>query len=355
MRFLLVIMVLGAHCAAAPDSLLTAILEVVNDTERVNRLYQRGFFLKNNDPALASEYALFCLSAAEKSGSLRHLAKAHSLKGVLLYRKGLLDQARKEHELALDLRIKCHDRTGMAISQTNLGNIFTDQRQYEKAESAYLQAVDIHTQNKDNYRLSLCLVNLGTLKQTQNLLAAAEGYYRLAQARAEEGNDYETRSLCLNNLAVMKAATGDYDQAMALHQDALKLRLLMEDQLGEADSYLNLCDLATRTNELTAAAAYLDKAEQLCNHLDYFDGKKEALRVKADFYKVTGDFKKAFIALERFHEVNDSLLNGVEKNESEHPELIFASANPPLKNSGLLAIVLLISVIIPLIVLGYKR
>jgi tetratricopeptide (TPR) repeat protein len=348
-------MVISSRCAAGADSLLTALLEVVNDTERVNRLYQRGFFLKNNDPALAAEYSLHCMEAARQSGSMRHLAKAHSLRGVLLYRRGLLVQALKEHELALAMRIKCNDLAGQAISLTNAGNIYTDQRRYQMGEESYLKAIAIHTRNNDRYRLSLCLVNLGTLKQTQGQPRAAEEYYRMALGEAEEGNDYETRSLCLNNLAVLKADEGKYEDAMALHQDALKLRLLMEDELGQTDSYLNLCDLNLRTGDLGAASALLQKAVQMSEDLDYFEGKKETLKLKAAFFKLSGDFRNAFVNLERFYKVNDSLANTAAEPDEAAQDDFLQQPSRQLKNTGLLVLVLMMMAGIPVLIFRYKR
>ena len=118
------------------DSLKIAATKLPHDTDRVNLFYAEGFLHR----AIDAQYSYNCAKEAEnfaqKASLPFYTAKASNLLGILFYRKGHLSTALSYHKKALRLRTIVNDKKGIAQSQTNLGNIYSELARYTLAEAA---------------------------------------------------------------------------------------------------------------------------------------------------------------------------------------------------------------------------
>lgn len=347
--------------AQQSDTLLTRILAMHNDTEKVNQLYKQGFSLRNIDPALAFYYANLCEEQAHISESKKHLAKSYNLLGVLFYKKGDFTKSLAYHQKALGIRIECKDKPGIALSQNNLGNIYTDLQLFEKAESSYLKALEIHRETGDEKRAADCLINLGVLKQTLKQNDAAFENYVLALKLAEKMNDYEMRSLCLNNMAQVFYDKGNYEKSIAYNEDALKMRNLMDNNLEVADSYLNLASNYIKLKDNEKARENLDTAYRISTHYHYYEAEQLAFKIYSEYYSALKNYEEAYSWLKKYEQSKDSIMTEQSSREAEFdfnvPE---TSGHNYIKKQQLYNVWLFISVIIllifvPLFLIRYKR
>lgn len=357
--FLLVIY--NSLFAQVEDTLLSSILSLKNDTEKVNRLYSRGFALRNNDPRNAFYYANLCEEQAQLSESKKHMAKSYNLLGILHYKKGNYKNALAYHQKALSYRKECGDQAGQALSNINLGNIYSDLHLFDKAESSYLEALAVLKKLDDTKRTANCLINLGVLKQNLKQPDAAYEHYSLALKLGEEMNDYEIRSLCLNNMAQVYFDKGDYEKSVALNEDALKLRYLMENHLEVADSYLNLASNFLNLKQPEKAKEYLDTAYSISNRYGYYEAMQVAHKIYSDYYSELKDFEKAYFWLKTYETKRDSVLAEQGKLSPEFDfDLPEVTQHDPvgvkeLNNLWLLISVLVFTIFVPFMLLRFKR
>lgn len=348
--------------AQESDTLLTRILAMRNDTEKVNQLYKVGFSLRNSAPRQAFYIANLCEEQAQISGSKLHLAKSYNLLGVLFYKKGDFTKALAYHKKALDIRTDHGDKSGIALSHTNLGNIYTDLLLFEKAESSYLKALQIFRETGDEKRAADCLINLGVLKQTLKQNEAAFENYALALRLAEKINSYEMRSLCLNNMAQVFYDKGSYEKSIAYNEDALKIRNMMDNNLEVADSYLNLASNYILLRDLEKARQYLDTGYATAAHYEYFSAQQTAFKVYSDYYFAAKNYELAYNWLKRYDDSRDSILSeqsarqaGVDFELPAETSVQTISGAAPVHNPMLLISVLIFAILIPLIFIRYKR
>lgn len=343
------------------DTLLPRILQMENDTEKVNQLYSTGFSLRNKDPQLAYIFAKHCETAALHCSSKKHLAKSYNLLGVLYYKKGNFKTALNYHQNALQLRLKCNDVLGIANSETNLGNIYSDIKLYPQAEAAYLKALEAYNQLNDKVRGANCLINLGILKQNLNQLDAAFENYSMALKIAESIHDYDIKILCLNNLAVIYGLKGDYDKAISYNEDALKLKELTDNTIEKADSYLNLAMIYVAKKEFDKAKFYIDTAYAIGNAYDYFGVKHQACKTYSHYYSLSGNYELAYQWLYKFDKINDSIqvFQSAAQKDHDFTELeqdVFRSPSQNhINNLWVIISVLALLIIIPFFILRNKR
>jgi tetratricopeptide (TPR) repeat protein len=263
------------------DSLVIACLKIPGDTEKVNVFYKEGFKAR----VFAPQYAYNCAKQAEffatQSGSQKHLAKAYNLIGVLYYRKGDLKKALVQHQKALEIRETIKDERGIAMSETNLGNIYTDLQKNEMAERSYMKALQINHKLNNEKQSANCYINIGVLKMGEKKLEESEKYFLNAYKIAKNTMDYELEAMCLNNLAVINIEGKNYESAIGNCLDALKANEIMGNEMDKTDSYINLARAYYRLNDEKNCEFYVNKADSLCRVFDYLDAKCKLLLLKS--------------------------------------------------------------------------
>lgn len=293
--------------AQDPDTLLFTILKLENDTEKVNQLYKQGFSLRNNNPQLAYLYAKHSERQALECGSKKHLAKSYNLLGILYYKKGVYKTAVNYHRHALQLRSEINDYLGIAQSQQNLGNVYSEIKMMDKAEKAYLGAMNAYYKIGLTEKAQECLNNMGVIRHALKQYDAAIENYKMALAMCKE-NDYDAKARYLSNMGEAYLGNHDTLKAIAFNTDALKLRAMAENDMETGDNYVNLAGIFIVTKEFEKAKRYLQIADSIANLYDYFDLKLNVYKISAFYNQANGNAKEGFELLENYYHKRDSLL-----------------------------------------------
>jgi tetratricopeptide (TPR) repeat protein len=212
------------------------------------------------------------------------------------------------HKKAMENWTRANYRKGIAMSQTNLGNIFTDLKNYSHAENYYLSALQINNELGVKEEISSCLNNLGALSYEMKNYTAAKNYFSQAYDRAKKQNDYEMMATGLNNLADVNTVLGNYEDVIANCENSLKLKDMMENEMEKADSYLTLALVYRRLNREEEFLSNVALADSLIDKFDYNSAKILSLRLKADYYKQKKNYQMAFDLLNEHQALKDSLL-----------------------------------------------
>ncbi len=289
------------------DSLRTVAELLKNDSDKVNLFYKEGFAKRTSEVQYSYQCAKRAEFYAQKINLPYYVAKANNLLGILYYRKGDFKTALSYHKIALNLRTIINDKKGIGLSQANLGNIYTDLKQYKLAEQAYLKALEINNDLHSEKQIANTLLNLGALKVVQKDLNAANLYFSKANDRAKANNDYEIQAICLNNLAVMHTSLQNFDAAIANSQNSIKLKFLMDNEMEMADSYLNIANAYMLKNEMELAIKNSQIADSIITKYDYVGAKIQSLKFKYSYYEKNKNFELALNFLKQHYALQDSI------------------------------------------------
>lgn len=360
MRFLLFLLLLSFTVRAQEnDTLFSQINAIQNDTERVNQLYKRGYELRNQNPQWAFEYGKRANREALKTRSERHIAKSYNLLGVMYHKCGNYKTALHYHKRALQLREKNRDILGIAFSQTNLGNVYSGLNMFEEAESAYLAAIHNYEILDEKTRIADCLLNLGGMKYVQKRYDEAIEYYKMA-VEVTPMNDYYTKAIYYTNMAAAFIKKGMPEKGIALSEDALKLRIMVDNYLETADNYLNLGDAYLQKKDFVKAKYYIDTALFIANREDYFELKHEAYETLSRYYYETMKFEQALYWLKKHYALGDSiriLREEVQKNFDFDEDVKSYQYQEPqaLQNVWLLTLIFAMIIFVPFYLIRFKR
>jgi tetratricopeptide (TPR) repeat protein len=360
LRYLIVFLICGPELLAQdPDTLLNRILLIQNDTEKVNQLYTTGFDLIDKDPQLAYTYAVNCESSAQKTRSPKHISKSLNLSGILFLKQGYYKRSLQYFERYMAAAKAMNDPAALGIAYRNLGNIYLRLEEFEKAEYYWLLALEHYNKLNNKTEVANELINLGVLKHEQNQLDAAFRNYEKALETGKELNNYEIKEICLNNMAQIFFDQGNYEKALAYNYEALELRDLMGLDVDKTDSYLSIAEIALQQKDLALAEENLKSALKLCKELDYLEGKVAYHKLASELFEQKKDYRSAYENLKLHGLLNDSLLSlneeepVLELKENAVPIPHLKTASVP--NLWLLSLLSLFLVIIPFVLIRYKR
>lgn len=294
-------------CGQNFDSLKVEASKLPSDTDRVNLFYKEGFANRTID----AQYSYDCAKQAEvfaQSANLRYyIAKANNLLGILFYRKGDLNTALSYHKKALQLRTIINDKKGIALSETNLGNIYSELALFKLAEEAYLKALEINNELNLPAQIDNCLLNLGVLSADLKMINVAENYFNRALTNSTKRNDYEMQASCLNNLAVINTAKQDYDAAIANAYNSIKVKNLMDNEMEMTDSYLNIAVACIKKKDAPLAFENLKIVDSIIFKFNYLAAKIQALKAYSDYYELEKNYEASLLYLKKSNLLNDSL------------------------------------------------
>lgn len=314
--------------AQDPDTLISSILNITNDTARANKLYTVGFDLIDKDPPLSFKYAQYCNKAAMKSQSLPHISKSNNLLGILYFKYGEYNKALACFENYLSNSIKLNNKLGIAFAYTNLANIYLKTKQFVKTEEYFLKALDYYNELNNKIEVANSLINLGVLKNERQQLDAAYEFYEKALQTGIALNNYEIKAICLNNIAQVYFDKGNYDKALAYNYDALELREIMGLDVDRSDSYLSIAEIDLKIKDLVNAELHLDTAFKLCVETENYEGKLKYYRLKSELEAGKDNFKAAYENLQIYNRMNDSL-QIAQDNQSDYKLPAVETINAP--------------------------
>lgn len=338
-----IFVLVSALVPAQSDSALYQLIRIANDTERVNQIYQAGFAIRNSDPELAYSYAVIAETEALKSGSKKHLAKSYNLKGILHYKKGDYSRALSLQQQALQLNEEAGFEYGMAINQTNLGNIYSDMGYKDLAEASYLKALKSYNALNNRRQIVNSLINLGVLKHDQQRHRLAKRYFMTALAMATEDKDLAVMASCNTNIGAMLMEEQLPDSALLYLEESQKLLDLQDNVLELSDVYDNMGLSYLQKGETAKALGYLRRADSISTAYNYTDGLVHVYDSYAKFYEAQQDYKEANAWLKKHYRLKDSILR-ISKEEmnlalvDEAPGLHENSPDPAFKNGWILVI-----------------
>jgi len=361
MKLIGLLIFLSVACySQVEDSVLYQIINIPNDTERVNQLYKTGFDLRNSNPQLAYQYAKVCEEEGLKCNSPKHLAKSYNLLGVLFYKKTNFNKAIDYQKKALQLNQLANNHVGIAINQTNLGNIYTDINLFQQAETAYLQALQTYNQLGNTNQLTRCLINLGVLKFNQKSYEPAIRQFKEALVYAEEINDYDLMANCNNNIGAILMVQNKLDSSLFYLEDGLKIIQLTDNEFEQADYYNNIANVYIKKQEFAMASHYIALTDSICKKYDYTEACIELLHTKSLFYEALKNYEQAYYWVKQHQQLKDSLLEidkaTIDLDFIDSHNTIHSEMHPDtFNNQWLLIILTLLAIGIPLFLIRYKR
>lgn len=290
------------------------------------------------------------LDIAQQNSNKVEMANCYNLLGISNAHRGNNQQSLKYFNKTLLLNIDANDSVSIGNSYENIGSVYKDLGNYEKAVEYQLRSLNMRngrerTRVFNNYMALTTLYGLLNnidkqdiyiAKAREELQKLGEGNYdQLAIFNNEIAQVYNARGLvdsalsCYvnvvkysekidwkrgiavgkGNLAEIYASQNKYAEAIGMHWEVLKLSQDIEDCMSIAEEYLYLSVLYDKTNKLDSAIRLAEHSLERTKECELAREQIDALLMCANLYEKKGQTKKALVTYRDYHALYDSILN----------------------------------------------
>jgi len=257
----------------AIDSMLQALSNAHEDTNKVSLLNNVSYALRAVQPTSGINYGNQALTLAQKLTWKKGIADACYALGYNYLSKNNYGAARSNFQKAVNLYRDLGDRRGRSNTLIGLGDIFREQGNYSDAEIYYNSADSIKEAMKDNQGKAYCYTRMGSV--------------------------YELR--------------GNYPKALEYDLVALSIFEKSGDKHGVADNLENIGAIYQKLGDYSNAQDYYTRALGICEQMGFKTGIANCLEKSGTIYQIMGNYAKALDcynkALFKYDALGDKLGN----------------------------------------------
>jgi len=213
--------------------------------------------------------------------------------GVIYANLSQHEKARDYYEQALAISREIKDRRGEGLTLNNLGIVYANLSQHERAREHFEQALAISREIKDREGEGGRLGNLGVVYENLSQHEKARDYYEQALAISREIKDREGEGITLLNLGVIYANLSQHEKARDYYEQALAISREIKDREGEGITLGNLGNVYENLSQYEKARDYYEQALAISREIKDRRGVAETLGNLGNVYANLSQHEKA--------------------------------------------------------------
>ena len=303
-----------SYLRSAPDSADYYLEEILklsktsgNKTHNLDYRYYKGesHYLKGEFEEAIYIFENLIPDALAQKDSVRAYKTSNFL-CITLWRKGDLLKAIESGLACLDYE---KDESKHARLYNNLGGIYEQMDEDQKALEYYEKSLALHRASGNNMAISGTVGNIGVIYY--NL-----GSYDEALSRLEESiellrpfDNKQYLSIRLQNIGNVYRKKEDYNKALDMFEEGISLSEEIKDDYGISSLASNIGETLTYLKRYNEANDYLNIAEEKAKKISSLSLLVDALYFKGKLENARGNHKLAFEIQSEFVDLKDSLLN----------------------------------------------
>ena len=289
------------------DSLLLALKTSKEDTNKVNLLYQLSEECETQDDILI--YAQQSLLLAEKLGYKKGIANALNNLGYVYDDQGQIEKALEYYTNSLKIQEEIGNKEGIAAALTNVASIYNGQLQREKALEYNLRALKIHRETGNKLGISNCLNNIGSISTLMGEKDKALEYYLQALEIQKGINDKNGMAFSLMNIGSNYGKQGNTKLAIEFYLKAIAIWKEINNPRAMARCLDGLGAIYLQIKDYKSAEEYCTRALRLADSVGYPVVISRSSELLSEIYSAQGKYKQAFEMHVLFKNMTDSIRN----------------------------------------------
>jgi signal transduction histidine kinase len=302
-----------------------AIYRKLNDKSGAAAVLNNIAIINHNEGKLdeALEYYNQSLTIRLEINNLEGIAGCYNNIGNVYTDKGDYSEALFYLFRALTIREKMDDQFAIANSNSNIANIYFLLGKYTAALNYGLKARDIQHNigNKDGEMSAL--VAIGEVYHIQkNYTEAMEAFQQALILAKEIGSDHGI-TLCEINIGEVYLSQQQYAKAKTIFEHSLKLSEVIRDPEGIVKCHDGIGKALIHMNQANKAIPFLLQGFRIANEAGIRLRAYELTQSLSMAYGQTGDYKNAYVYLQKSVTYKDSLFNEEVTKKSQQFEFNF--------------------------------
>jgi signal transduction histidine kinase/Tfp pilus assembly protein PilF len=303
-------------------------LKYAKKTQDPDKLLDSYLSITSNHQSLFNEDSMMYYAAITKEKAIEQnnnfiLGSLYVYLANYFVDKYVNDSAMFYYTKALHIFREEDNLSAMGVTLGNIGILYMNDNEYEKAKKQYLSALKINTGINQTREIANNHNNLGILYKELNQLDSAKYHYEKAIVFNRENGDYGSIAISYHNLGNLSLKTNDYNQAESYYFKSLHICDSIDLEIGLAYNYSGLAELYSLTNNHKKALDYLLQADVISKKYQLNEIVLKNTKYIADTYKILGNVEMAFQYLENYIQLKDSIDNLNIKESIEKYKILF--------------------------------
>lgn len=297
MRLFLTWLILFIGVAKSIYAQKSPLLEQGIDAYNKGNFDEAATFFKNAILQAEKERDSLSLQTA-----LTNLGNAYSIIGKI-------ESALDYYQQAAAIAEKRNDPDRLAKTLKNIGTLYSEQKEFDKALEQFDRAEIIALKIGAEDILADCHINRAIVYEFQNRYQDAVHLYQTALSYYEKNHVEERMALTYNNLGVVNKLMGDLHSSYFYYKRTMEIADRLGDQFIIAASLTNMANVRVLTKQYDEALLLNTKALSIAKEIEATGIEKDIYDNMAELYAAKGDFRNAFLYLQKYIAANSELLN----------------------------------------------
>jgi len=200
------------------------------------------------------------------------------------YYQGDIYVAYKNYSAALKLFKTTQNLKGQGICWNNLGNIFRNWAEFDKAKDAYDKAIEIAQQTNDESGLSSRLNNRGLLFLSEGNFRSAEEDFINALKIDEKMLSSDRVATRRRNLGVLNLLKNDFDKAWKFFNEAINIDSDLAFKSNLAEDHFQIGRLELSKKKFETAIQHLETAFNIAEEFGNYPLMMNILKILINIY-----------------------------------------------------------------------
>lgn len=275
-------------------------------------LAKASAYSKNNDIRQSITYLDSCIELAVSHDLVKVKAEALHYLGVNYDNLSLYDRALEYFFRSLQCYERLDDQEGIADNFNSIGKIYGYTRNFENGLNYLHSALEVNNRLGNEKGKMGNYLNIGVIHQKRGDYEDALSFYENALQIAVALGDKEIEAVSIGNIGSTRMQQGQPMLGLSFLERALELKEENSDERRTLHTLNDIAETRLLLGDWKEARVAAGKVVGLAK--DYEEGNqlRYAYLNLSRSYVQARDYEKAYVYLERFEEVKDSLF-GIEK------------------------------------------
>lgn len=304
----LLICFLGSSVFSVNEKDIDSLLLRLNTSKEVDQLpvlielsKQYGY----NSFVLSYKYAKMAELIAIKYKKEKDLINIYRILGASKQYQFQLDSAIYYYEKSIFYSKKIGDHKEIAKSQSNLGSIYAQDKQFDKAEEIYLVTLKSLDELKDSSSVKQLYNNLGMLYRLKHDYKKSIEFYSKAMGSIDTlGVEYAIQQ---SNIAEVYFLTNDIQTAIKLYLSSVQIFEKNDSKYNLAFTYFRIAKLYFVTHQIEKAKLYGINSISIAKDINALDILLHSNKLMFNIERTNKDLELALRYNDAYLVINDSI------------------------------------------------
>ena len=275
--------------------------------EKIHQMLSFADSVAKSNPNRAEDTLLVIIEWAETHGLDREKGKAYQYLTRIYTQKAMYDQAIQALQASMAIFQELGDQKEITRLTLYMGLVHKYLKLFDRSIEYYLQAEKLSLKHGYKDLFGSIYGNLGNVYFQKGEFEKARNAHLKSLEIDQASGNLEGTGRTFHNLAMIYGAQSDYPKAEEFYNKSLTIERQFNNLSGQVITLLELSKLAIEQKEFLEALSYSEEGLRISDSMDNLPLKRQALALFPVIYAAMGDISSSLAFQEEYKEVSDSL------------------------------------------------